>query len=361
MNLVLCLTEQCNLRCSYCYYKETQACRHAVMDNATLEQAIRTGLERTISFKQKHLIVSFFGGEPLLRKDAIMGGVGFAKALVAEAMEQNRIGTDFRLSFVINTNGTLFDDAFLDFCEREKFTIFLSLDGPGYHHDIARRTTDGRGSFKDIERNIPRLIKLGATALSTITRAHVGTLAESIKWLHRQGFKSIATAVDFDGKWTGNEFENLADQYREMAQYWLECRKAGEKFFLGTIQDKVKLLVLGKRFRQYSCHVYDGTIGVATNGNIFPCSRFITSKEDAPYLQGNVFTGFDEGACKKLRDFLESDKQECEGCAIRYRCCMHECACTSFYTTGTLEGVSAEVCTHERMLAEVCDKIAISG
>ena len=68
MNLILCLTEQCNLRCTYCYYKDTQAARHAVMDNATLEQAIRVGLERTHSFGQNLLIVSFFGGEPLLRR-----------------------------------------------------------------------------------------------------------------------------------------------------------------------------------------------------------------------------------------------------------------------------------------------------
>lgn len=354
MNLILCLTEQCNLRCSYCYYKETQGARHAVMDNATIEQAIRIGLERTLAFGQKHLVVSFFGGEPLLRKGAIYNAVGFAKGLVASAIEQGRASRDFCLNFVVNTNGTLFDDEFLDLCERENFTIFLSLDGPEHHQDIARRTINGTGSFKDIERNIPRLVKLEATALSTVTRLHIDTLAESIQWLHAQGFKSIATAVDFDGKWTGDDFERLAEQYREMAQYWLECRKAGDKFFLGTIQDKVKLLLSGKRLRQYSCHVYDGNIGVATNGNIFPCSRFITSKENAPYLQGNVFTGFDEIACNEVREFLVHDKAECEGCDIRYRCSMHECACTSFYTTGRLEGVSPEVCTHERMLTEIC-------
>ena len=80
MNLVLCLTEQCNLRCTYCYYKETQADRKTVMDDATLEQAIRIGLERTIFFKQQYLNITFFGGEPLLRRDAIYKGVEFAKA-----------------------------------------------------------------------------------------------------------------------------------------------------------------------------------------------------------------------------------------------------------------------------------------
>ena len=356
MNLILCLTEQCNLRCSYCYYKDTQAARHAVMDNATLEQSIRIGLERTHAFGQNILTVSFFGGEPLLRRDAIYHAVGFAKALVAEAIDKGTVGKDFRLEFTINTNGTLFDDEFFDLCEREKFTIFLSLDGPEHHQDIARRTVYDTGSFKAIEKNIPRFVELKATALSTITRAHIDTVAESIKWLHSQGFRSMTTSVDFDGKWTGEDFERLAQQYREMARYWIECRKNGDRFYLGTIQDKVKLLLSGKRYRNYSCHVYSRNLGIATNGNIFPCSRFITSRENAPYKQGNVFTGFDEIACAELHAFLERDKQECEGCDIRHRCSMHECACTSFYTTGHIDGVSAEVCTHERMVAEICDE-----
>ena len=361
MNLVLCLTEQCNLRCTYCYYKESQVARQTVMDDATLEQAIKIGLERTIYFKQSYLNITFFGGEPLIRKDAIYKGVGIAKALVAEALDCGSIDQHFKLQFAVNTNGTLFDDEFFDFCEREKFRIYLSLDGPQYHHDIARRTVNNTGSFKAIEKHIPRFVKLGAVALSTVTRAHVNTLFESVKWLHEQGFQSLTTSVDFDGKWSGEDFDKLAKQYEKMALYWKECRQKGEKFFLGTIHDKVKIALINSRYRMYSCHVYNGAVGVATNGNIFPCTRFITSQKDPPYVQGNVFTGFDEEACKIVRDFLDSDKKECEGCDIRYRCCAHECACTSFYTTGSIEGVSPEVCTHERTLTEICDRLVESS
>ena len=74
-----------------------------------------------------------------------------------------------------------------------------------------------------------------------------------------------------------------------------------------------------------------------------------------------MFTGFDEIACNEMREFMNRDKQECEGCEIRHRCSMHECACTSFYTTGRIEGVSAEVCTHERMLVEISDNLIIEN
>ena len=361
MNLVLCLTEQCNLRCSYCYYKDTQSARHNVMDDETLEQAIRVGLERSLFFKQTYLNITFFGGEPLLRKDAIFKGVNIAKAFLAEAMDKGEAPSNFKLNFAVNTNGTLFDDSFFDFCEREHFRIYLSLDGPEHHHNIARRTVNGYGSFKEIEKNIPRFVKQGAVALSTVTRAHIETLADSVKWLYEQGFRSLTTSIDFDGKWTSEDFDRLALQYKKMALYWKECREKGDKMFLGTIQDKIKLYLANLRYRQYSCHVYNGAIGVATNGNMFPCTRFITSNEKPPYLQGNVFTGFNEDACKQIRQFLDNDKKECEGCDIRYRCCAHECACTSFYSTGSIEGVSPEVCTHERMLAEICDSVMINN
>ncbi len=361
MNLVLCLTEQCNLRCSYCYYKETQAARHAVMSEEILEQAIRVGLERSIFFKQAYFNITFFGGEPLLCKDSIYKGVNIAKALVAEAIDKGDIPSNFKLNFAVNTNGTLFDDVFFELCKREHFRIYLSLDGPEYHHDIARRTVNGQGSFKSIEKFIPRFLKHNVVALSTVTRAHIDSLAESVKWLHEQGFRSLTTSVDFDGKWSGDDFDRLALQYQKMALYWKDCREKGDKFFLGTIQDKVKISLLNSRYRLYSCHVYNGAVGVATNGNMFPCTRFITSNENPPYLQGNVFTGFDERACEQIRQFLDNDKKECEGCDIRYRCCAHECACTSFYTTGSIEGVSPEVCTHERMLAEICDRLMESS
>ena len=193
--------------------------------------------------------------------------------------------------------------------------------------------------------------------MSTITRAHVNTIFESVKWLHEQGFQSLTTSVDFNGKWSGEDFDKLSLQYQKMAEYWRACREKGDKFFLGTIHDKIKITLINSRYRLYSCHVYNGAIGVATNGNMFPCTRFITSNPNTHYVQGNVFTGFDEKACDEIRQFLDSDKKECEGCDIRYRCCAHECACTSFYTTGTIEGVSPEVCTHERMLADICDTL----
>lgn len=368
MNLVLSLTERCNLRCTYCYYKVSHEARSLVMSDDVMEAAIRLAFNRTLELGQRFLNITFFGGEPLLRMDSIYRGVEFAKAVVREKFGEkfeSGICPDstppdiFRLRFAVNTNGTLLDSDIIDYLKRENFRIFLSLDGPEHHHNICRRQVGGEGSFKLIEPHIPALLQLDTVVLSVVTRENMRTLSEAVRWVQARGFLNMTTSVDFDGQWTGEEFDVLAAEYEKLAKFWIELRRKDVKFYLGTIQDKLKFRLTGQRHRTSSCHVAAGIVACAANGNLFPCTRFISSKPDAPYILGNVFDEpasiFDGPVARDIRDFFDRDKEDCKGCAIRFRCHGHECACTSFYSTGSVHGVSPEVCTHERMLAAICD------
>ena len=368
MNLVLSLTERCNLRCTYCYYKVSHEARSLVMSDEIMEAAIRLAFERTIALRQTFLNITFFGGEPLLCMDAIHRGVEFAKSLVAERFGDDFVvgvgaaeksSTKFRLRFAVNTNGTLLDDSIIEFMKRERFRVYLSLDGPEAHHNICRRQVDGTGSFKLIEPHIPALRKLDTVVLSVVTRDNMRSLSDAVRWIQAQGLRNMTAAVDFDGKWTGEEFDVLAREYTELAKLWLEFKRNKIPFYLGTIQDKLKFRLTGQRHRTSTCHVVEGIVACAANGNLFPCTRFISSKPDAPYIMGNVYDEpakiFGGDVARDVRDFFDRDKEDCEGCAIRFRCHAHECACTSFYSTGSIHGVSPEVCTHERMLAAICD------
>ena len=368
MNLVLSLTERCNLRCTYCYYKVSHKARSLVMSKDIMEAAIRLAFERTLSLNQRFLNITFFGGEPLLCMDSIYRGVEFAKELAQEyfgdnvfvgPMPSNTAARPFHLRFAVNTNATLLDDAIIEYLKREKFRIYLSLDGPEAHHNICRKQVGGAGSFKLIEPHIPVLRNLDTVVLSVVTRDNMHSLSDAVRWIQAQGLRNMTTAVDFDGKWTGDEFDVLAAEYEKIAEFWLECKQKNIPFYLGTIQDKLKFRLTGQRHRLTSCHVAEGIVASAANGNLFPCTRFISGKPDAPYVMGNVFDEpakiFDGAVARDIRDFFGRDKEDCKGCAIRFRCHGHECACTSFYSTGSIHGVSPEVCTHERMLAAICD------
>ena len=371
MNLVLSLTERCNLRCTYCYYKVSHEARSLVMPNDIMEAAIRLAFERTLTLNQRFLNITFFGGEPLLCMDSIYRGVEYAKKLAEERFGKNvllgqpvstSVPNQFRLRFAVNTNATLLDGAIIEYLEHEKFRIYLSLDGHEAHHNICRKQVGGAGSFKLIEPHIPLLRNLDTVVLSVVTRDNMRSLSDAVRWIQAQGFRNMTTAVDFDGKWTGEEFDVLASEYDKMAQFWLETKRRNVPFYLGTIQDKLKFRLTGQRHRLTSCHVAEGIVACATNGNLFPCTRFISSKVDSPYIMGNVFddpTEIWNGAvARDIRGFFVRDKEDCKGCAIRFRCHAHECACTSFYSTGSIHGVSPEVCTHERMLAAIADSVA---
>ena len=359
MKVQLSITEQCNLRCTYCYYKETHA-RCAVMSDEVMEATVRLALEKAIKNERESMNVTFFGGEPLLRFDFIKRTVAFSKKLIKE--RKSELPKKFQLDYSINTNGTLFTDEIIKYLKREKFSIFLSLDGPQKRHDISRRTIDGAGSFKAIAPYIPDMVEMNAQVLMVVTRKHVKGLAAAVKWAYKLGFRKVATYIDYDGSWTGPDFDALIPEYEKLARFWYRSQVRGEDIYLGTIQNKIMMDTFGIRQKKFSCDMNAISLSVATNGNVFPCSRFISSKKNAPYIVGNVFdenSGTYKGVLPKaVREFMETDRKECDGCAIRYRCSAHECGCTSFYTTGSLKGVSPEVCTHERIICAICDEYA---
>ena len=59
MNLLLSLTEKCNLRCKYCYYKTSQVDRKLEMNDEILGKAIKLGLERVIKLKHEFFNITF--------------------------------------------------------------------------------------------------------------------------------------------------------------------------------------------------------------------------------------------------------------------------------------------------------------
>lgn len=361
MNVELSITEQCNLRCTYCYYRETHAKRCAVMSDEVMEATIRLAVKRSIELQDNFLNITFFGGEPLLRMDFIKKSVKFAK----EQVKQNagKLNKGFMLYFTINTNATLFTDEIIKYLKKERFGVSISLDGPEKKHNISRVTVNGKGSFGAIKPFIPALVEMGAQVISVVTQQHIKGLANSIKWLFKQGFKDVGVAQDFNGKWTGENYDDLIVEYEKLARFWYHSKKEGADIHLGLIQDKVLMNVLGKRQKEFGCFINSHTLVAAADGNMFPCTRFISTQKNAPYVIGNILdeeSDIYKGVFPpKISRFIKNDRKECDGCAIRTRCLAHECGCTSYYTTGSLDKISPEVCTHERILCAICDEYAL--
>jgi uncharacterized protein len=116
------------------------------MDSNTLELAIKNVM--TLPGK-KYFRWIWHGGEPTLM------GIDFFKEAVSI---QNRYLDDRKVINCIQTNATLLNGEYIDFFDKNKFTVSSSLDGPEEIHNLTRVYPNGKGSFKDAWKGI-QLIK----------------------------------------------------------------------------------------------------------------------------------------------------------------------------------------------------------
>jgi len=141
--IILEVTERCNLRCRYCIYEPSfrQARNHGDKD-MSWDIAFRAidYLSNCSSSKEK-VAVSFYGGEPLLRFPFIKECVKYAKARIPNN----------KLLFSMITNGTLINSEIANFLSENGFAVHVSLDGPEVIHNENRIYPNGKGSFLDVK------------------------------------------------------------------------------------------------------------------------------------------------------------------------------------------------------------------
>lgn len=148
-SLLLCVTEQCNLRCSYCPYSGTYS-NHRSHSVKSMPWEIAV---KAIDFLKSHsklseeINISFYGGEPLLNSALIQRCVEYAH----KVFERKHVGHN------MTTNGIHLKGAVCDTLIENDFSLLVSLDGPGLIHDRYRRTKGGGGTFATIMRNLEQL------------------------------------------------------------------------------------------------------------------------------------------------------------------------------------------------------------
>lgn len=188
--LISSITSSCNLFCKGCYARANNICT----ENA--KPALDASEWKTIFSEAAKLGVSFnllAGGEPLLRKDVL--------SAAAEVKD---------MVFPVFTNGTLIDDAFADFFDRNRNIIpVVSLEG-GEQTTDARR---GKGTYAKLVKAFSRMkekkILFGISV--TVSKQNLGEVSDSTFMDMIKGFGCCLVFfieyVPVDGK-TENAFDD---------------------------------------------------------------------------------------------------------------------------------------------------------
>jgi uncharacterized protein len=149
--IVLNITQDCNLLCRYCPYnldlRNKRKRSSQKMDIEIAKNSILNIYELIKERINRNFIISFYGGEPLLEMNKIIEIVKFAELLFD--------GWD--LEFHITTNGTLFTNKIINFFIKNNFHILISLDGPKEIHDKNRIYPNGSGSFNKVVQNLAEI------------------------------------------------------------------------------------------------------------------------------------------------------------------------------------------------------------
>ncbi|MEA3315066.1 MAG: radical SAM protein [Campylobacterota bacterium] len=142
--LVLEITEQCNLRCTYCIFDEDyQNERKHNSFNMSKDIVYKAIDNYKTRINNKEAYIVFYGGEPLIRYDFIKDIVNYAKKILGDIVK-----------FSFTTNGIYLTKEKIIFFKDNNFLITVSLDGDKNIHNKYRKDKDKNGSYDTIINNL---------------------------------------------------------------------------------------------------------------------------------------------------------------------------------------------------------------
>ncbi len=335
MKCTLCITQKCNLNCSYCYIGK----KPSSMSLDVACAAVDFLFERTPP--EDIIDIGFFGGEPLLEFELI-------KSITAMIKSHPQYDAG-RVSLSVVTNGTIFSDEIAGFMNEQGIECGISCDGPPPVQDRFRRFGDGSGSSAAVEETIRRAVEAFPTVLvnAVYTPSTLSHLPRSVEYFSSLGLKRIFLSPDYSASWTKSDIDSLAHVYGCVAEKYIEYYLREKPHFINIIDNKIAVILRGGYQPTERCTMGSGELAFAPSGNIYPCERLIGADDGSTHSIGNVGTGIDPGLMACHIKAGGDANAECTECGIRDYC-TNWCGCSNYFSSGYYNRVGTFLCASEQ-------------
>lgn len=321
------ITDDCNLRCKYCYYSAGDAAKSRTMSCDQIKLCVDTYFSRLDSYSiwedGNYLGVSIAGGgEPTYRFEEM----AFAIDYVTKRCDERGLKPRFSMP----TNGVYGDDI-RQYIVDHFAHISLSMDGPQFIHDRQRPTKNGKGSFDTVFKTGKYFLEAGMsfTIRSTVSRFALPHVEEMIDFFNEEfpGIKVGLEPLDYLGRAMSGDDEMLPPDADEFA-----ARLTEAYYHAGKLGTTVRNSAVGhfELLTPFFCRNACGPGWVFTaDGRIIACTRdpegdhFCFGRYDA---SSNTYA-IDDTKIANLRAQNVLNYPECADCFMKYNCggdCPHK-------------------------------------
>lgn len=346
--MLLVVTEKCNLRCKYCIYSGNYDNQRdhglKVMPFEVAKKAIDRFYEKQMLKTKQNLLniplIGFYGGEPLMNFALIKQCVAYAK----EKFNGN-------VTFLVTTNGTLMTAEIADFLAENKFSLSISLNGDCQENDRLRVFANGTGTYDSIISNV-RLLRERHTeyfdnSVNFIGCYDWGTNLDGLNRFckengeHITKLSRLSLVSDYFTTWyqqfTAEEKKFFFDTKAEFAEKLADQIVNGEEpdpvcklLFYGTFMEvinryvNIPLRAMRQPFLPYTGSCVPATkICVQPDGSVHCCEK-VNMKRPL----GDVENGLNmEAIVNLLKDYYNTMSPICKNCPTKRLCPICYSAC----------------------------------
>ena len=343
-SITLMISQECNLRCKYCYGDGGEYSHRGIMDFSTAKKAVDFLVENT---DKEELNICFFGGEPLLNFKLIKEIVAYTKSIEEKSNK--------KFTYCMTTNATLITEEIEEFIKENKISITVSMDGTRETNNANRFYENKKGSYDDTNEKTKNIRKY-VTVRATVAPPNLNIRENMEHIVEDLGYKRAAWAL------ANNLME--ADDYKEACESELELFENLNKMIKEKKYEEVRkyhgfLNVLSKfdhdGLRSKGCGAGTNMVAIDIDGKVYPCHRFVGISEA---VLGNIDSGVKEN--KEFYDEAELNNYEkCKTCIAR-SVCAGGCINENYYANGKLNEPTGVFCKYKRAIVDKALEIYVT-
>lgn len=322
LKFIIKTTRKCNLNCSYC--KETEKNSSKSFD-IKLATVFFSSLNKLKNCTRLEFI--WHGGEPLL-----MGIDFFNKILF---IQQHLFNKTLSVNNVIQTNGLLLDENWINFLIHNHFFIGISYDGPAAIHNRHRKNKVQQGSYNTVMEAIKRLqnknIQFGLLTVVTndIIKYGASNLFNHYNLCKIENFSLLSLRNYFDNELLLKKYyKDYSSFMSEMFALWL--KKDSRKLRVREFESKLNLFFgLPHSLCKDGGNCVGKYFGIEAEGDICHCDKF---RDRDNFILGNIYlqTFEDILSSKKYKELIKYEqhiRSNCKKCEWFHLCkggCLYE-------------------------------------